>query len=235
MTALSIVQAFCGRTGLTVPSAVFASSNRQIIQIRELLNELLFEIVNSTHTYSPLIRQASFTSVNGADQGLLTTRADSGYRSIIPGTMFNRTQNLAIPGPIGPEEWQRRQAMAMTGTMYSYREWMRHLWFTPNGVAGDTIAFEYRSNYAVYDGATPKAAFTKDTDTCVFPEHFLIAGLRWKWKEEKGLDFASLREAYVLQLETFKAQDGTKAVLNLADSEQLRGTGIVIPFGSFNQ
>ena len=39
MTALSIIQGVCSQLGITSPSVVFASTNDQIVQLRNLMNE----------------------------------------------------------------------------------------------------------------------------------------------------------------------------------------------------
>lgn len=237
MSLLTVVQEFCRRTGLSVPTSVVGDSDTQTQQLLGLVNELVGEITLVPYSFTALQREATFTTVSGADQGALSTLADDGYKSIIPDSMYNRTQNLPILGPILSDEWQRLQSMGMTGTNYYFRERLGHLWFNPDATAGDTVAFEYRSTYAVVaaDGTTYKATFTVDTDTFLLPESLLTLGLRWKWREEKGLDYGSLRESFERQLYTYKAEDGTKSRIDLSGESRKLSTGIIVPVGSYNQ
>ncbi len=67
---------------------------------------------------------------------------------------------------------------------------------TPDA-SGDTIAFEYLSNFWVESsGGTAKAAFTVDTDTTLYPEFLLELGLSMKLKQAKGLPWASDMDAF---------------------------------------
>ena len=239
MSLLTVVESFCTRTGLSVPSSVIGSTNTQTRQILGLLHELVEEITSDSYTYSALQYQTTFTTVEGHDQGALSTLAPYGFKHIIPDTLWNRTANLQVLGPVSGPEWQNLLAQSYTGTCYRYRVMGGNLHLMPGvsaSAAGETIAFEYSSSYAIKDsGGTPKASFTADTDTFVLPEEILLLGLRWKWREEKGLDYGSLRESYNKLLGIHRAKEGTKRVVDMSRTGPQLAAGIVIPFGSINQ
>lgn len=241
MSLLTIVTEFAERAGWVVPVAVASSSDTQLRKVKGLLNELVTELVNGPYTYSFLIKEAAFTSVDGAAQGYLDDLAVAGYRSMMPGTFFDRSQNLEIKGPLSAEEWQRRQAMQLSGTCYEFREWQGQIWLSPDGVEGADMAFEYRSKYVVVDAVTDapdliyKPKFTLDTDTCLIPEDILLLGLRYKWREDNGFDATNLKASFESVLATFQAQEGVKRKVSMRGADAGKGTGIVIPFGSYNQ
>lgn len=241
MSLLSIMTAFAGRTGWVVPVTVATSSDTQLRKALGLLNELVDELVNSTYTYTFLIREATFTSVDGASQGYLSDLAPAGYKSMIPGTFFDRSQNLEIKGPISSAEWQRRQSMGISGTCYEFREWLGQIWLSPDAEAGSSMAFEYRSKYAIMDEVTDapdviyKNWFTLDTDTSTIPEDLLLIGLRYKWREDNGFDATNLKNSFESMLASFQVQEGNRKPVSMRGAKAGSGTGIVIPFGSYNQ
>lgn len=236
MSLLTVVREFCQRTGLSTPNAVANSSDPQIQQILALLNELLEEIVAGPYQYSALIRECTFTTVPVESQGTLGSDLAPGFKQLLPNTMFNRSQNLRVEGPLSSQEWQQRKAANQSGTNYSYRIQENYLLFYPTPAADQLIAFEYESSYAVYAySGAPKPLFTADDDVCVFPESLLKLGLRWKWREVKGLDYLVARDSYEEQLAILQGKDGSKATICLDNAKRNLGTGIIIPFGSYNQ
>ena len=234
MSLLTVVQEFCRRTGLSAPSAVALSQDPQVRQMLALCNELVTEMVSDRYPWRALIAEATFSTVAGESQGQLTSLAP-GYRGMLPGTLWSRAQNLPIIGPLGAEEWQSRKAMPVTGTSYQYRIRGNELLFSPEvTVPGELIAFEYRHNLAVRSSTgTGQTAFLADTDTYLLPEELLLLGLRWKWREEKGLEFITLYESWLRLVKQAASDDGTKPILDLDRAGSSPRPGIFVPYGNY--
>lgn len=63
--------------------------------------------------------------------------------------------------------------------------------FAPVPADGAQATFPYVSrNVGVSATSTPIAAFTKDDDSFVLDERLLTLGLIWRWKAQKGLEYA---------------------------------------------
>ena len=84
------------------------------------------------------------------------------------------------------------------------------------------------------DGTTYKQYFTLDTDTTLLPEDLVIQGLRWRWKKEKGLDYAEDFRTYEMQVKDAIGRDGGKPTLHLDGSESGK-PGVFVPAGSWLQ
>lgn len=235
MDLLQITQQFCLRTGLASPSFVVSSTDPQITQIQALLNEVC-AYVTENWNWEALNQEAVFTSVASELQGSMETIAPIAFRSIIKDTMFDRTQNLPITGPVSAVEWQAIKAMPATGPLYRYRLRTSSLYFTPTPTAGHTIAFEYQSAACIYNylDTEYKELFTKDTDVFVLPAEILLLGLRWKWKAEKGLPYAEEFNTFEAYTTAKNGRDGTKPTLNMAGGTQSIGPGIYVPAGSWS-
>lgn len=232
---VSIVQRFCGRTGLRKPSQVAGSLDAQVTQILDLANELC-EDITDRWLFQELIKETTFTSVGTQDQGLITTIAPEGFMYILQDTIYDRTQKIPIYGPLSPSTWQQAQAFVPVGPIYRYRFRGGHLLFDPVPPAGHTCAFEYASNLIVYNPVDDeyKTEFTKDTDTFILDPSYLLQGLRWKWKCEKGLQYAEDMRMWESTMENAGCRSGSKPKIYMdGSSDQAVEPMIIVPPGSW--
>lgn len=214
-TLLQFVQQFCLRTGLPSPASAIASPDDKIRQIVGLLNEVIEELVDRW-TWQALTREATFTTVAGEDQGLIATFAPDGFHSIINETIWNRTTRLPVFGPLNSVEWQAQIANPATGPWNQYRIRTGHLIFNPVGTAGQSCFFEYRSNFGIVGaGSILSDRFLADADTTLFDDKLILAGLRWKWKSEKGLEYGEDMARFESMAKNGASRDGTARVLTM--------------------
>lgn len=146
MTALSIAQAASTRLGLTAPSIVFSSTDEQIIQIRNLMNEEGVELA-ARASWTKLTKEKTFTTVAAAAQ---TSSIPSDFGWIINDTMWNRSTDRQVFGPMSAAEWQMNQAngaAAVPDAFFRFRgTGTDSLLIYPTPTAGQTVAYEYVSN-----------------------------------------------------------------------------------------
>ena len=235
-TLLDIIRRFMERTGLPKPAFSIGNTDAQVAQILGLLEEATEELVmRNARGWQILTREAVFVTKAQEVQGSLSELAP-GFRAVTNDTLFNRTTRLPIYGPLLPMERQATKALQTAGPYYRY--WIAndqlHLYPTPP--AGQTIAFEYTSTACWSDGQSP-ATYTEypdsDTAICLFPKPVVIAQLRWRWKKEKGLEYAQDFDSAELLLNAAIAADGTRRVVDLGGTELVARPGIMIPTGSW--
>lgn len=233
MNLLQIVQEFCSRTGLAVPSAVVGSSDRQIIQIQSLLNEICEDLAR--WDWQEVTLEATFTTVAAESQGLLSTIAPTYFQSIVNGTVYDRTQKLQMTGPVSAQEWQAIKALSYSGSVYRWRINQNRFLMTPTPVAGHTVAFEYISSAFIYNPVdlVYKQSFTKDTDNFLLDQRLIVAGLRWRWKAEKSLSYAEEMRAFEELAANLASRSGGTKTLNISGGNAAAVPGIMISPGSW--
>lgn len=231
MTALSIVQNVCSRIALAVPNAVFSSTDQQIVQMRALLNQEGNDLVLE-YPWQELVTEGSFTAVASSVQTTLPT--DFGY--IINDSMWNRTQDRLVSGPLTAQEWQRELAgPTFTAVEFAYRIQGGQILVTPDPAAGDSVYYEYVSaNWCESSGGTGQPAFAADTDVGRISEELLTRGLLWRFLRAKGVDFTAEAEDYQQFKRRLKAQDGGKPTLSLHQTQPRRLQYPNIPEGSWS-
>lgn len=230
MSLLTVVQSFMARTNLPIPQTVMGSSDTQVVQIRAILEEEGGDL-SRRGSWEGLVNEATHTTLATEDQGAITALASNGFRSVVMSTFWDRTDKLPVP-LIGSTDWQALKALVATGPRYQYRLRKGKVIVTPVPPAGNTWAFEYVSKNWILgiDGTTYKEYFTLDTDTILLPESLVLMGLRWRWKKEKGLEYAEDLRTYEMQVKDAFARDGGKPTLCMDGDTARRGQpGIFIP------
>ena len=221
INALEIVRSVCGTLGLPRPNSVTGSGDVQVIQLAELLNEEGSELAaRSSSGWQALVREATFTTVATEDQGAITTiiGAANAFRHIVNETIWNRTTTQPVYGPRPPRIWQGLKALTVAGPYAEYRIRTGKLLFMPVPAAGDTCAFEYvtKNWLTSSDGTEQRSRITNDEDVSLLDDELIRAGLVWRWRAAKGLNFGTDFDKYEARVIDALARDGTKARLSLS-------------------
>lgn len=234
MSLLTIVQHFCQRTKLPVPSAVMGNTDPQVLQFRALLEEEGQELAQRGW-WEALTREATHTTLAQEDQGTIISIATNGFRAITNDTMWDRTDKLPVP-LINSTAWQRLKATTGVSPRYRYRLRGGKLLLTPTPPASHTLAFEYLSKNWILgvDGTTYKELFTLDTDTLLLSEELMRLGLRWRWKKEHGLEYAEDFRTYETEVTNALGRDGGKPTLYMDGSQPRMRPGVIVPEYSWN-
>lgn len=235
MTALSIVQQVCAWQALPIPQALFSATDAQTVELRGLLNEEIGELKKWPDMYwRKLMRQYTFISEDSDVQTLNPLPDDLEY--IIPNTMWDRTITRPCWGPIDPQVWQAWKARPiLTSVLWGWRLRGNDFLTAPNPPAGDTVAYEYISNLAVYSAGqtTPdKPYFTADTDTCVFDELMVERGVRWRFLSQKKLDYTQEYQVWIGLVQREASRNKGMPILNASSPTFPALAGPYVP--SFN-
>jgi len=144
----------------------------------------------------------------------------AGYDRTIDKTQWVKSSHWEMLGPQTAQQWQwLKSGFISTGPRMRFRPVGGYLQIWPPTASAQYIGFEYISNFWVTDVAgQPKASFTADTDTSIFPDRLLVMGLKLKYFEIKGFDTTTLRRDYTMQLDIAKANDSGSLTLSLNPS-----------------
>lgn len=229
LNLLQIINAVRGRIGLRQVSAVISSTDPQLIQMAALANEEGQDLAGRRE-WSALIYEGSFTTLPETDQGIIDggiVPAMQGFSYILNDTIFDRTSRLPIWGPLAPRTWQARKALPSTGPLSQFRIRGGHLLFDPIPTAGHACFFEYKTRNWLTDvtGSIKRSAWAVDTDIPILDDHLMILGIKWRWKQSKGLDYAEDMQTYENNVADVMSRDGNRKVLRLDGG----GSGVFDP------
>lgn len=237
MSVLTIIQSFCRKHALSVPSSVIGTTDTQIAQLGEILNEVIDEIVTESK-FNVTNQEAVFSCTPSEDQGALTDLAPFGYQFAIFETFFDRTLRRPLTGPLGETEWQRLKALPSTGVYFKFRIRQDHLLLYPIPTAPySDIAFEYMSSWAVKSsGGVLQAGILADSDTIVFPDNIIKRGLAFRWKQIKGLPYQEDEKQFYNLLNNYIAKDKVGRRINVSEGAPIDlKPGVFVPTNSWLQ
>jgi hypothetical protein len=133
------------------------------------------------------------------------------FDRMISDTNWDRTNHWRNLGTKTSQEWQWLQGgIISVGPRERYRIYNNRLRIFQALTSIYTFAFEYVSNYWVMStGATAgdKGAYTADSDTTIFPDDLMLAGLKFYFLKAKKLDYAVELGEFMRALSYTKAQD----------------------------
>jgi hypothetical protein len=192
-------------------------------------------------TYIVSVDSASQVTINNAATGNSTGATYTFTRTIydlptdwdrqINRTHWDRTNHWEMLGPKSAQEWQYlKGGIVSTGPRVRYRILGGKFQIWPLTVNSATLAYEYISNnwvYATDDTEPSKSAFSVDTDTCIFRDRLMIAGIKLKLFEVKKFDTTAFERDYQTELQKAMAQDKGAPTLSLSP---VYGTTLIGPY-----
>lgn len=124
-------------------------------------------------------------------------------------TQWDKTKHWEMIGPETPQQWQwLKSGFIATGPRVRFRPLGGYFQIWPAITANEFLGMEYVSKHWARDVAgAAKAAFTVDTDTCVFPDRLMVLGLKMKYFSVKGFDISAYAREYAMELSISKATD----------------------------
>lgn len=232
MTLLTICQAVADRVGLERPSAVLASTDKNVRQLLALANAEGASLA-TRHDWDALVDEHTFLTVAQAEQ--TNTPVPTDLRKFIPDSFYNRTTQRKVEGPITPQEWQLFQARSVLSTVYlTFRQRQGTFLMTPVPPANETIAYEYISTgWAQSSAGQGKTSFTSDDDTSFLSEELITLGMIWRFKQAKGIEYAEDMETYERALMTAAGEDGGSTALSMGGNYRGDLMNPSLPEGSF--
>jgi hypothetical protein len=157
---------------------------------------------------TPVVTSTAAVSMTFAKQDY---SMPSDFDRMISDTNWDRTNHWRNLGTKTSQEWQWLQGGVISvGPRERYRIYNNRLRIFQALTSVYTFAFEYVSNYWVMSAAATagdKGAYTLDSDTTVFPDDLMLAGLKFYFLKAKKLDYAVELSEFMRALSYTKAQD----------------------------
>jgi hypothetical protein len=144
----------------------------------------------------------------------------SGYDRMISDTNWDRTDHWRNIGTKSSQDWQFLQGGIISiGPRERYRIYNGKFRIFQALTTVYNFSFEYVSNYwvcATGSSEGTKKEYTADTDTSVFPDDLMMAGLKFYFLKAKKLDYGIELGEFTRALSYNKAQDVPVPSMSLA-------------------
>ena len=227
-TVLEIGNAVASACGLPQQVSYTDSSNQNAVRILQSVKDGAGRDVYRGQDWITLQREYTFPTTG---TGGYEIPAD--YDRIINGTIWDRTNERPLVGPVTAQQWQRYESgldgltglkllFRIVGNIYSVGGLEKIIKIYPNTNTGTTIAFEYISNEYVLDtdGSTTKSEVDADTDTFLFDDELVEVAATWRLLRNLGMTYADERIEFETLMDERSSNDGGAGSLSM----QLRST-----------
>lgn len=202
------------------------------------INQDTYVLTNDSSSQVTLTQAATASGTEAILFGKTKYSLPSDYDRQINRTHYDKSKRWEMMGPETPQQWQwLKSSYISTGPRLRYRLMGGYFQIWPMMSTAEYIGFEYVSkNWALDTNGAGKSSCTVDTDTCIFPDRLMIAGLKAKYFEVKGFDSTKFQTDFENQKSLAKAQDAGAKTISMAP--QLAGILITqanIPDSGYGQ
>lgn len=236
MTLLTAVNGAQRKLSLAVTFSIVADGQETQNLLLQLANEEAAEILERDEYDFPLLRRTqSFTASLASLQS--APGKPTNFQRAIPETFWNATTDRKVYGPLTDQEWAIANGNAVTSATWQsamFRYDGLHIFPVPT--AADTITYDYILNTPVQatGGGAYKTEFTADTDVYLLGDRVLRLGIVWRYKADKGRDYAEDLKSYELAISALvRAQRGAPRTLSIAPDETEWPPDGVVPDSGF--
>lgn len=210
MTLKTIVQNTLLRAGLPPPDFVMTSADDGVAMLRGIVNQEGKDL-SQRHQWQALTKEhvVSLTAAEVQPSGI-----PDDFDRIVADTMYNRSRNCPVEGPLTAQDWQQYKSDGFAGPDQMFRQRGSALMLIPAPALGETLAFEYVSRNWVSDD---KQQMNADDDTAILDEELITLGCVWRYLHAKGMDYGQAFQDYEAQVANAIARDGGSRSLNFAN------------------
>lgn len=250
LNVLTIIQEFCRRKLIPVPSVVATATDDAVLQLWGFLNEAAKDIAKGDWQSQHIV--ATFQHANGTGKLALdfntpvtvspnlSSSNTWTIRSLIRDTLWDSTNELPVRGPVSNAEWQAMLIQGVTPSVYSYRIQGAGLCIYP--VPSPTSSVTFSAEFLIHepfvksDGTAYYMYSVADTNYTMLPEDLIMAALTWRWSKSKGYDWEADFKLYQDMYDRYQAGEGQAQALSLNGTGEyppLMQPGILIPAGNW--
>lgn len=187
MTLLTICNAIADYTSGPRPASIAGNTNPDAQTYLRIVNKVGKKLMK-IYPWNILRKENTFTAP-GTETLVAAASMPSDFDRFIPESFWDRSTSVLLSGPISAQEWAGLKASSYTGDnpKFTYRGGI--ILAIPTVSSGDSMAFEYISSKYLTDaaGATPKVAFTVDTDVALLDEELIALAATYDWMVSEGL------------------------------------------------
>lgn len=227
MTLLTIAQNASIKLGIARPSQVIASTDRTMYDFVAITAEAVSDILEA-HDWQILKNINTYTGDGVSGSFSLPTNY---HRMLRDASVWSSRYLWAMEHIVDSDEWLMRITQPITQVNGTWTVFANLFYLYPTMAVADTAKFFWISNLiCASSGGTPQASFMADDDVFRLDEELLRLAIIWRWKSEKGRDYAEDMSNYEIKLKQCIDRDGgSKPTLSGSRYRSWKGRNIAWP------
>jgi hypothetical protein len=167
-----------------------------------------------------------------------------GFKELVKDTLWETTSRIPVYGPLTEHEWVYVTTMSVQPTRYAFKLDSNFLYIYPYSATA-LFTCMYITRFSVVTGNTtnpdglvvyfPNAPqFNTDYDFSILPDALVLADLKWRWRQMKGLPYAEDQRACEQMLANMLSNQPSPTVSmdGLNEAGYVVGPGLYVVAGS---
>ena len=224
-TVLEIGNAAAAACGLPQQTTLIGNANQNAVRILQSVRDAAGRDVFRGQDWINLQKEHTFVTTAASSYDELPVD----YDRMINGTLWDRTNERPMVGPVTAQQWQRYESGldGLTGLTLLFRivgdgAGSKVIKIYPSTATGETIAFEYISSKYVLDPdtVTLKDEINDDGDMFLFDDDLVEVAATWRLLRNLGMTYADERIEFETLIDERSSNDGGAGSLSM----QLRST-----------
>jgi hypothetical protein len=227
MTVLSACQSAATKLNQPRPATVYGSTTPFAQELGDLANETATAIAKA-HEWQVLTKLATLTGDASTTAFALPSDYD---RLPLKASLLTSQFSSPLTQARDLDEWLDLQIRPFIGAPGYWMILGGQVQVVPAIETGVTAQFYYIGNQ-IASGS--KTTFTTDADTFLLPERLLTLGIVWRWKAQKGLEYAEHLKNYEIAFGEEAGRDRGMRMLSMGRRRisygaELSYPGTIIP------
>jgi len=180
MSLLTIAQAIADELGVFQPASIINNEEATAVRLRSVTSAAGLYL-RDDYDWAVLTKEHTFTS----SAGTAAYAVPSDFLRIVPNTLWDRTNNLQLVGPLTPAQWQYFKGAITSDVGLAVRWRLRPtsgvLKIELENPAAATIALEYVSDqWCASSSGTGQTDWAADADVPLFDEDLVFREGWWR-------------------------------------------------------
>lgn len=222
MTALSACQSAATKLNQPRPATVYGATTPFAQELADLANETATAIAKA-HDWRRLTTLATITGDGSDTSFALPSDYD---RMPLDSNVYGSLARLPFLKARDLDQWLEFDITPVVGAPGYWINLGGEIQIKPAMASTQTARYYYQSNIIV---SGSKTAFTTDTDTFLLPERLLTLGIVWRWKSQKGLEYAEHLKNYEIAFGEEAGRDKGSRILYMGQPRIPDGASIAYP------
>lgn len=231
MTVLTVIQNVCSAPGigLNVPTQVFASTEREHVELARMANKMAVAI-SKAYEWEKLNATATYTGDGSTEAFDLPSDYDRMPKEM---QLWSSAQETPLTHVDSKNRWLGLGVQSYDFVINAWIKLGNQINIKPAMASGVTAKHYYQSNKIILDddGSTTKSAFDADGDSFRLDEDLLELAIIWMWKKGKGRSYAEDLAEYEDRKEKLITEDAGSKTLYAGSPRMPRGLNIAYPQG----
>lgn len=222
MTVLDACKSAATKLNQARPTTVFGSSLPFAQELGDLANEAATAIAKA-HEWQVLTKKATLTG----DAVTTAFSLPSDYdRLPLKANLLTSQFSSPLTQARDLDEWLDFQLRPFIGAPGYWMILGGQVQVVPAIATGTTAQYYYIGNQIVAGG---KTAFASDTDAFLLPERLLTLGIVWRWKAQKGLEYAEHLRNFEIAFSEEAGRDKGARILSMGRRRITYGADLAYP------